>query len=195
MYKKRFFIFLVMVVLINGVSAQAKRFDTSMKIGRVGYRVFSNNKSEELNTVTISPLGFEKEAREVTVQVKGRVNRSEVDDLNGDGFPDLVIYVINPGGKAKSTVFAIASESNQGFKPIYFPDVYDDQKLRVGYQGYDQYSLMEGMLMRRFPLYNATDTANIVPTGMIRQVQYRVMNGERGELRFKVMRSYEYAKQ
>jgi hypothetical protein len=49
--------------------------------------------------------------------------------------------------------------------------------------------------MRRFPLYNTADTAKIVPTGMMRQVQYRIVNGDRGELKFKVIRSYDYAKQ
>ncbi len=194
MYIRRAFVFLVAIFLINNVNAQARRFDTTMKIGRVGYRVNTNNRSEELNSITISPIGFEKEAREVTIQVKGRVNKAEVDDLNNDGFPDLVMYVINPGSKGRSTVFGISSDKNSGFQPIYFPDVYDDQKLRVGYQGYDQYSLMEGMLMRRFPIYT-TDTANIVPTGMVRQIQYRIINGERGELKFKVMRTYDYAKQ
>ncbi len=172
-----------------------RRFDTTMKLGKAGYKVFTTNKNPDLNSLTIGPVGFEKEAREATLQIKGRVTRAEVDDLNNDGYPDLVVYVVNPGKKEKSSVFGVSSEKNQGFLPIYFPDVYDDQKLRVGYDGHDQYSLMEGTLVRRFPLFNTTDTANVTPTGMIRQVQYRMVPGDRGELKFKVVRSYDYAKQ
>jgi len=195
MYVRAALVSLTVIFLMSDSSAQGKRFDTTMKIGRVGYRVYSNNKNDELNNLTVSPIGFEKEAREINTQVKGRVNRAEVDDLNNDGFPDLVMYITNAGAKVKTTIFAITSEKNQGYAPIFFPDIYDDQKLRIGYQGNDQFSLMEGMLTRRFPLYNMTDTANIVPTGMFRQVQYRVMSGDRGELKFKVTRSYDYGKQ
>ena len=190
------FSLVLLIICITATTAQpGRRFDTTMKLGKAGYKVFTTNKSLELNSLTVNPIGFEKDAREATVQIKGRVNKAEVDDLNNDGFPELVMYVVNPGKKERSTVFGISSQKNEGFLPIYFPDVYDDQKLRVGYDGHDQYSLMEGTLVRRFPLYNTTDTANITPTGMIRQVQYRIVTGERGELKFKVVRSYDYAKQ
>lgn len=186
---------LLIAIITTSYAQPVRRFDTTMKLGKAGYKVFTLNKSPETNSLTISPVGFDKEAREANLQIKGRVIRAEVDDLNNDGFPELVIYVLNPGKQEKSSVFGVSSEKNQALVPIYFPDVYDDQKIRVGYNGHDQYSLMEGTLIRRFPLYNTTDTANITPTGMIRQVQYRVIPGERGELKFKVVRTYDYAKQ
>jgi hypothetical protein len=44
-------------------------------------------------------------------------------------------------------------------------------------------------------VYNLEDTTNIRPTGMYRQVMYKVVNGDRGELKFKVARSYDFARQ
>lgn len=177
------------------VKAQVRRFDSSMKIGKTGFRVLCSNKGAEKNITSISPIGFENTAREISIEIKGRIAKAEVDDLNNDGYPDLVLYVYNGGAKNTGTVLGISSDKNQGFMPIFFPDLTDDQKLRVGYMGNDEFSLMEGTLMRRFPLYNNTDTANIKLTGMMRQIQYRVVPDERGTQKFKVTRSYELNKQ
>jgi len=197
--QKRFFLgVLALGSFIQVITAQVspgRRLDTTMKIGKVGYRVVCTNRYAEKNSMTITPVGFEKDARDVTAEIKGRVNKAEVDDLNGDGFPDLVIYVLNSGVKNKSTVFGISSEKNEGFRPVFFPDIVDDPKVRDGYDGHDEYSLIEGKLMRRFPLYNTTDTANVKPLGMIRQIQYMMVVGEHGELRFKIARNYDFAKQ
>lgn len=172
-----------------------RKFDSTMKLGKAGYKVYCSNKGLDKNNLTIAPVGFENTARDVTFEVKGRVNKAEVDDLNQDGFPDLVVYLNTQNEKSKVNIIGVSSDNNQGFKPIYFPDIVDDPKIKVGYRGNDEYYLMEGTLVRRFPIYNMTDTANIQPSGMYRQVMYKVINGERGDLRFKVARSYDFARQ
>jgi hypothetical protein len=172
-----------------------RKFDSTMKLGKVGFKVYCSNKGLEKNNLSIAPVGFENTARDVTFEVKGRVNKAEVDDLNLDGFPDLLVYVSIAGDKTKLNIIGVSSDNNQGFRPIYFPDILDDPKIKIGYKGSDEYFLMEGTLVRRFPIYNTTDTANIQPTGMFRQVMYKVVNGERGELKFKVARSYDFARQ
>jgi hypothetical protein len=179
---------------IQPIVAQFKRIDTTMKIGKSGYKVVCNNKNDDKNYITITPVGFANSARDVSFEVKGKIKSAEIDDLNNDLFPDLVLYVYPPGEKEKGTVIGVASEKNESFTGIMFPDIVDDPKLRTGYQGYDQFMLMEGTLMRKFPVYTV-DSVGAKPTGMYRQVQYRVVPGERGSLKFKVARSYEFAKQ
>ena len=71
----------------------------------------------------------------------------------------------------------------------------DDPKLSVGYKGHDEYSLVEGNLMRRFPVYQKGDSTNFVPNGMIRQIQYRAVPTEQEGFKFKVLRSFEFKKQ
>jgi hypothetical protein len=192
---------LIVIVFIlccfsNSLFAQAgKKFDSTMKLGKVGYKVYCSNKGIDKNNLTIAPVGFENTARDVTFEVKGRVNKAEVDDLNRDGFPDLLVYVNIQGDKSNVNIIGVSSDNNQGFRPIYFPDILDDPKVKIGYKGSDEYYLMEGTLVRRFPIYNVEDTANIRPTGMYRQVMYKVIIGDRGELKFKVARSYDFARQ
>ena len=105
------------------------------------------------------------------------------------------MYVHILSDKNKPNIIGVSSDNNQGFRPIYFPDILDDPKIKVGYKGMDEYYLMEGTLVRRFPIFNVEDTTQMKPTGMYRQVMYKVVNGERGELKFKVSRSYDFAKQ
>ncbi|WP_217698792.1 hypothetical protein [Sediminibacterium ginsengisoli] len=179
------------------MQAQNKKVDTTMKIGKSGYKVYSNNRYAEKNDVSVSPIGFESEARgEFSFEIKGRLKSGEVDDLNNDGFPDLVLYVHNGDSLNKINVVGISSEKNQSVVPIVFPDIVDDMKLKEGYNGQDEFFLMEGSLVRRFPIYTPDSTSGrLVPSGKIRQVQYRVVPGDRGMLKFKVVRSYDYVKQ
>lgn len=181
--------------LIVNAQATARRIDTTMKVGRVGYRLVCNNKSPEKNSTTVNPLGFDKDVRDFSFDIKGRIARAEVDDINRDGYPDLVFYVYNNDSIPKGNVIAISSEKNETVAPILFPDIFDDPKLRVGYKGNDVFFLMEGYLIRRFPVYPADGAPVSATTGtLMRQIQYQVVPGDRGGYKFKPMRSYDYTK-
>lgn len=173
---------------------QYRKIDTTMKLGKAGYKVVCGNKSEFKNSISITPIGFQNSARDISFEIKGRIIKAEVDDLNNDLFPDLVLYVYEPGDKGRGNVIGISSVNNESFIGITFPDIVNDPKLRIGYIGFDSFLLMEGSLMRRFPVYN-TDSTGSKPTGMIRQIQYKVFKDEKEGLKFKAQRSYEYAKQ
>lgn len=188
-------VLITVFISISIVNAQYRRIDTTMKVGKAGYRVVCNNRNPEKNNLSITPMGFEAGAREVTLEIKGRILATESDDLNNDGFPDLVLYVYSSDVNGYGKVFGIYSDKNQGIRPIIFPDIMDDMKLSVGYKGHDEYSLVEGNLMRRFPLYQKNDSLNFVPNGMMRQIQYRVVPTEQEGFKFKVLRSFEFKKQ
>jgi hypothetical protein len=194
--KQKLILFLAVLGIMCSATAQNqfRKIDTTMKLGKAGYKVICNNKSEIKNVLTINPVGFASGAREVSFEIKGRILKAEVDDLNNDVFPDLVLYVYNPGDKSVGNVIAVSSVNNENFMPIGFPDIVNDPKLRVGYEGHDTYMLMEGTLMRRFPVYT-TDSTGSKPSGMYRQIQYKVVPGENEGLKFKALRSYEFAKQ
>ena len=176
------------------LNAQKNKFDTTMKIGKVGYRVTCTNKANEKNEMTISMIGFEESRSDVNIDVKGKVQSGEIDDLNRDGFPDIVIYVFSEGDKRKGSIFSIASEGNKSISAILFPDITDDAKLSAGYKGGDQFKLFNGILTRRFPVYNTSDSTNTTPTGIVRQIIYKVVPGERGGYKFKVDRSVDIDK-
>ena len=73
------------------VSGQVRKIDTIMKLGNIGFKLVTNNKNEDKNYVTISPIGFGSGARDVSFEVKGRIRKAEIDDLNNEGSENLII--------------------------------------------------------------------------------------------------------
>ncbi len=193
MYQKKYCLFIVFLLIIGySATAQFKRFDTTMKYTTAGYRVFANNKSAEKNNVTVSLIGFSNAAqRDASFEVKGILKGAAVDDFNNDGFPDLVMHIYKGKAAEMGSIIGIASNNNESIKPIYFPDILDDVKLRDGYKGNDKFILIEGTLMRSFPVFDVADTSAAKPLGIVRHIQYRVITAENDMLKFKVLRTYE----
>jgi hypothetical protein len=187
-------LFCAMVLIPTLLVAQGRRMDTTMKVGKAGFRVNCQNKSAEKNPITIYPVGFESEARDFSFELKGVLIGTEVDDLNKDGFPELLLYVAPQDSLNKSSVIAISSQENKSVAPIVFPDILDDPRLRDGYKGSDKYMLLEGVLMRTYPLYEKDANGVQQPTGKMRRLMYRVAPGEQGTSKFVVARFYDFQK-
>jgi len=187
-------IIFVFVLAPMALMAQGRRIDTTMKVGKAGYRINCLNKSAEKNAISINPVGFENEVRDFSFDLKGLLTGAEVDDLNKDGFPDLLLYVNTKDSLNKSTVIGISSMENKSVVPIVLPDILDDPRLRDGYKGSDQYMLLEGILMRTYPLFEKDANGVQQPTGKIRRLMYRVAQGEQGSLKFVISRFYDFQK-
>ena len=93
MYKNLFFAFLF--ISIASFGQKANKYDSTVKMGKVGYRVTCMNRSLDRNTLNIRPIGFKSEVREASLELRGRVVSTEIDDLNNDGFPDIIILVMD----------------------------------------------------------------------------------------------------
>jgi hypothetical protein len=190
---KNYFSFLFLAILLfvtSDMHAQVSRIDSTLKLGKAGYRVTCNNKNKDQNEVKVKPIGFDNAAREMNFYVKGRITKAEIDDLNNDGFPDLIIYVFSGANGEFGTVVAFASQENKSYVPFGMQDVMLDGKLKDGYQGHDEFILLEGKLIRQFPLYKPGDEKD-KPTGGKRFVQYAVAPSGNGGFEFKVSRTYD----
>ena len=182
------FILVGLLLIAQLLTAQTySRYDSTLKIGKTGYRVSCINKSPDRNTLNIRPLGFKAEVREVSLELKARVLSAEIDDLNNDGFPEVVIFIVE--GNGKKGLFCISSKENERIEPIFFPDITDDMVLSKGYRGQDEFKLVEGVLFRKFPIYES-DTTIKVPTKKSRQILYRVVQIDQG-WRFKAFKNFE----
>jgi hypothetical protein len=182
------FLFAALFTVLD-LKAQARKIDTTATISNIGFRVSCNNKNENENEVTILPKGFSKEMRDLSFSIKGRLRKILVEDVNADGYPDLMLCVYGGVGGALGNIVAISPEGNSSWVPVRFPDIYSDPKLSDGYKGHDEFTVMVGTLMQTFPVYKSGDTD--VATGGKRVIQYKLTNGENGGLAFKVLRSYQ----
>jgi hypothetical protein len=88
------------------------------------------------------------------------------------------------------TVYAFVSDENKNVIPFSLPDVLLDGKISDGYKGHDEFSLLEGTLMQKFPIYKATDSLD-KPTGGRRVVLYKVTGSQNEGYRFKMIRFYD----
>ena len=178
-----------LLLLAHGLIAQGyTRYDSTLKIGKAGFKIFCLNKSPDRNSLTIRPIGFKSEAREASLEIKARVLSAEIDDLNNDGFPEVVIFILEP--KGNKSLFCISSKENERMEPIFFPDITDDMRLSKGYRGQDEFKLVEGVLFRKFPIFES-DTAIKQPTSKVRQILYRVIPGEQGSWKFKSFKDFD----
>ena len=171
------------------VDAQVRKIDTSGYQGNIGYRVWCNNKNAGENDVSVSPKGFDKEVRDLSFPVRGRLRKILVEDVNEDGYPDLLLCIYGGANGEMGTIAGISSSGNASLVPVRFPDIYSDSKLSEGYKGHDEFSDLTGTLLRKFPIYLPADTLDKA-TGGTRVVQYKAMK-DNGHLAFKVLRSYD----
>ncbi|MCZ2223394.1 MAG: hypothetical protein LC122_07160 [Chitinophagales bacterium] len=191
----KIFLLVISIFFFTLCSAQKNKnkFDTTIKIGKVGYKVTCNNKSNTKNTLRITLLGFEEATEDLNFEIRGKVYGAEIDDLNRDGFPDLVVYILMDEVKRKSSVLSLASEENKRVVPISFPDVLTNEILKTGYDGNDSFRLLNGILTQKFSVKDTTNT-NENPI-IARQVLYNVVKTEQGNWKFQVQRIVDIFKQ
>jgi len=183
-----FFLFAALLPAVS-IRAQTRRIDTTAKLGSTGYRVSCNNKNESENEVVLAPKGFDKAVRDMTFSIRGRLQKILVDDFNDDGFADVIFCIYTGANGETINIGGFASSGAASIVAVQVPDIYTDPKLREGYKGSDEFTVMMGTLVRSFPLYKAGDTET--PTGGKRVVQYKLQKDQGGNLIFKVLRSYD----
>jgi hypothetical protein len=168
------------------------KIDTTMKLGKTGFKVNTRNKEIATNIASVRPIGFESPANEtMNIPVRGRVSAVFVDDLNNDGIADLIMFIYNDSAARHGTVLALlSSDGNKSLLPCTLQDPAMDGKINNGYKGGDQFSMMEGTLLDKFPLYKAGDKDSI-PTGGNRVVLYTVGRNEQGGYKFSMLRFYD----
>lgn len=60
---------------------------------------------------------------------------------------------------------------------VYFPPTEENEKINKGYQGGDEFALVETNLAQRFPIFD-----NGTKTGKTRQISYKLQNGENSRI-------------
>jgi hypothetical protein len=112
-------------------------------------------------------------------RIDGTVTGAEVADINADGSPEIYVYVTSAGSGSYGLLVAYSANQRKSLSEIYLPPVTQNKTLSKGYMGHDNFAVVEGVLVRRFPVYRDTDT-NANPTGGTRQLQYKLVPGEAG---------------
>lgn len=176
---------------LEAQSITFEKIDTTMKIGKYGYKVTCRNKEVQSNQLSVRPLGFESPANEsMNMPIRGRISAVMVDDLNSDGLADLVLFLYTDSAAIHGTAYAMLSDGTKSILPCGLPDPALDGKINAGYKGHDTFSMLEGTVLQRFPIFKPGDTDNH-PTGGTRTIQYTITKGESGSYKFTILRTYD----
>jgi len=163
-------------------------FEQKLSLQGISFEVSCPNQGS-INRLTITPSGLEIDNSVIEKEVDGTVTGAEISDLNGDGSPEIIVYVNSAGSGTYGSVVAYSANNNKSLTEIYLPPLTDDPEYSAGYMGHDKFAVVESSLSRRFPIYRDGDS-NANPTGGTRQVDYKLIPGEAGWI-FKPYQSYE----
>jgi len=130
-----------------------------------------------IRELTIQPKGLEIDNQKITLELDGQVINAEIEDLNSDGFPEILIYTISAGSGSYGNVIGYSVNNGKSISQIYFPEISENKEASTGYMGHDEFVVVETSLVRKFPIYKNEDTNNH-PTGGTRQIQYKLKDGE-----------------
>lgn len=153
-------------------------FLKTLSMQQIGFEV-STTGGGSIQELTIKPFGLKIDNSTIKIEVDGFVTKAEIEDLNSDGFPELLVYTASAGSGGYGNVIGYSVNNGKSMSSIYFPPVSENPKASIGYMGHDEFAIVETNLVQRFRIYNEGDS-NSSPTGNIRQIQYKLVNGEAG---------------
>ncbi len=102
------------------------------------------------------------------------INKVLIGDLDANGFDELYIITTSAGSGSYGNVIAIASLSDKSLSQITVPVVEEKEMKKggnfEGYQGHDEFEIIENSLARRFPIK--------APNATMRSINYKLKPGE-----------------
>ncbi|MCY4780555.1 PliI family lysozyme inhibitor of I-type lysozyme [Sphingobacterium sp. UT-1RO-CII-1] len=162
---------------LDSSQVDSRTFQKVLSLQNISFSVESQPISDK-QQLTITPLGLSIDNRHFTHDITGQsVVNAEIEDLNKDGFPEILVYLQSHGSGSYGNVIAYSVNNGKSMSQINFPQVADNKKLKDGYQGHDEFTLVEHKLVQRFPIYLKNDV-NANPTGKTRQIAYELKDGE-----------------
>ncbi|WP_417589920.1 hypothetical protein [Owenweeksia hongkongensis] len=139
--------------------------------GEIGFNISTTPDGEAVK-LTIAPIGLSVDNTPFIKKISGKVTNSEIGDMNGDGFPELLVYT-KAGENNTGNVEAVFTNGGKSISLIYFRPTAEDSRISTGYNGHDEFKLIDNQLRQRFPIYE-----NGKATGRTRQAMYSFENGE-----------------
>lgn len=163
---------------LKAPSVAGAPFDGVLELQGIRFNVTSTNEGS-VNTLRIVAAGLEIDNSPIVRTIDGTVTGAEVADLNGDGSPEIYVYVTSAGSGSYASLVAYAANRRKSLSEIYLPPLSESGDVVKGYMGHDEFAVLEGALGRRFPVYRDSDI-NATPTRGMRQLEYKLVPGEAG---------------
>eukprot|EP01029_Cantina_marsupialis_P009308 TRINITY_DN21765_c0_g1_i1.p1 TRINITY_DN21765_c0_g1~~TRINITY_DN21765_c0_g1_i1.p1 ORF type:complete len:331 (-),score=42.41 TRINITY_DN21765_c0_g1_i1:343-1335(-) len=155
-------------------------FQKNLSLQNITFEIKASGEGS-IQQLSIQPEGLEIDNQKITLELEGQVTNAEIEDLNLDGFPEILIYTVSAGSGSYGNVIGYSVNNGKSISQIYFPEISENKEASSGYMGHDEFAVIETSLARRFPVYKYGDT-NTNPTGGTRQIEYKLKDGEASRL-------------
>lgn len=126
--------------------------------------------------ITILASGMQMKEDSMIFEAEGVVGNAEIEDLDSDGYPEVVVYSFS-GENNYGHVHGVSVLAGQSLGIVSLPLASANTDWSTGYMGHDEFTLIETNLGRRFPIFKDGQD-----TGTVRQITYRLSNGENGKV-------------
>lgn len=141
-----------------------------------------SNISFKVNTkgdsLIIQPSGLSVSNETLYHDITGyTVVNAEIGDLNIDSYPELFVYLTSDGSGSYGKLIGYSVNNGKSVSQVYLPEISENDEVSKGYMGHDEMAIVENTFCQRFPIYKEGDS-NANPTGGIRQIQYKLVDGE-----------------
>ena len=175
----------------NNISSEVVSFQKVLTLQNITFEIVSKGEGS-IRKLFINTKGLIYNSQELVMDIDGSVIDAEVEDLNIDGYPELLIYTQSAGSGSYGNVIGFSVNNGKSMSQIAFPDLSNNEEASTGYMGHDVFLIGETNLIRKFPIYKEGDT-NDNPTGGMRQIQYKLKDGEASRI-FVINNVFEYNK-
>ncbi|MEB3165316.1 MAG: hypothetical protein VKO65_01465, partial [Cyanobacteriota bacterium] len=159
---------------LSGNAWAAGAFNRTLSLQGYSFQVKATGEGSQ-QQLTITTRGGKTPIKPISQTVNGTVIGAEVADLNSNSLPEVYVYVQSAGSGSYGELVAYSVVNGAQLSPIYLQELTGAPT--KGYQGHDEFSVVEGCLVRRFPIYKPGDS-NAKATGGLRQICYKLKNGE-----------------
>ncbi len=164
-----------LITLPVGMPAWAAgAFHRDLALQGIRFEVHSSGEGSQ-QQLAITASGARAPIKPIRQTVNGRVVGAEVADLDSNGLPEIYVYVQGAGSGSYGELVAYAVGSSSNLSPIYLQEL--TGPTAQGYRGHDQFRVVEGCLVRLFPIYQSSDS-HAKASGGERQICYKLKAGE-----------------
>ena len=165
---------LLLASALPGSAWAGAAFNQTLKLQGISFQVQATGEGSQQH-LTITTTGAKSPIKPIHQTVNGQVVGAQVSDLNGNGTPEIFVFVQGAGSGSYGELVAYAVTKGSDLSPISLQEL--SGAMAQGYQGHDQFEVVEGCLVRRCPIYKPGDI-NAKASGGQRQICYKLKAGE-----------------